>query len=75
MADLVRNGLLYNSYWSYNTDVALNESPADNPIEVDTLNVRSAIDDFLKGAPYTCDSQTPDQHNDHSIIETDHYTL
>jgi len=74
IADLVRNGLLYNSYWSYNTDVALNESPADNPIEVDTLNVRSAIDDFLKGAPYTCDSQTSDQHNDHSIIETDHYT-
>jgi hypothetical protein len=74
MADLVRNGLLYNSYWSYNTDVALNEPPTDNPIEVDTLNVRSAIDEFLKGAPYTCDSQTSDQHNDHSIIETDHYT-
>jgi hypothetical protein len=74
MADLVRNGLLYNSYWSYNTDVALDESPNDNPIEVDTLNIRSSIDEFLKGAPYTCDSQTSDQHNDHSQIELTHYT-
>ena len=74
MADLVRNGLLYNSYWSYNTDVALDDLPEDNPIEVDTLEIRSLIDEFLKGAPYTCDSQTSDQHNDHSIVETAHYT-
>jgi len=74
MADLVRNGLLYNSYWSYNTDVALNDLPEDNPIEIDTLEIRSSIDEFLKGAPYTCDLQTSDQHNDHSIVETAHYT-
>ena len=74
MTDLVRNGLLYNSYWSYNTDVTLNESLKDNPIEVDTLNIRSSIDKFLESAPYTCDSQTADQHNDHSIVEADHYS-
>ena len=74
MADLVRNGLLYNSYWSYNTDIALNDLPEDNPIEVDTLEIKSDVDDFLTGAPYTCDSQTSDQHNDHSQIELAHYT-
>lgn len=74
MTDLVRNGLLYNSHWSYNTDVALNESFDDNPIEVDTLDIRASIDQFLKGVPYTCDSQTLYQHNDHSIIENDHYS-
>ena len=38
-----------------------------------TLNIRSSIDEFLNDAPYICDSQTSDQHNDHSIVETDHY--
>jgi hypothetical protein len=74
MTDLVRNNLLHNSYWSYNTNIVLNESPKDNPIEVDTLNIRSDIDEFLKSAPYTCDSQTSEQHNDHSQIESVHYS-
>jgi hypothetical protein len=74
MTDLVRNGVSINSYWSYNTGTVLAESPGDNPIEVDLLSIQSDIDEFLKGAPYTCDFQTSDQHNDHSQIESVHYS-
>jgi hypothetical protein len=65
--------VLLNSYWSYNTDISLQESVNDNPIEIDTLKIKSDIDNFLDGAPYTCDTQTADQHNDHSQIEPGHY--
>ena len=74
MTDMVRNEILLNSYWSYCTDIALEELSVGNPIEVDSLLIKSDIDNFLKGAPYTCDSHTSDQHNDHSLVETDHYT-
>jgi hypothetical protein len=73
MADMVRNGVLLNSYWSYCTDISLEESVNDNPIEIDTLKIKSDLDDFLNGAPYTCDLQTAEQHNDHSQIEPSHY--
>ena len=74
MADMVRNKILINSHWSYCTDITLTESFVDNPIEVDSLLIKSDIDNFLAGAPYTCDSHTSDQHNDHSQIELAHYT-
>ena len=74
MTDMVRNEILLNSYWSYCTDIALEELSVGNPIEVDSLLIKSDIDNFLKGAPYTCDSHTSDQHNDHSQIELAHYT-
>jgi len=73
MTDLHRAGLLENSYWSYGTDIALDESETDNPIEVDTLGIRSDITEFLSNGPYTCDAKTASQHNDHHIIEIDHH--
>jgi hypothetical protein len=73
MADLHRNGLLENSYWSYNTSVIIDDRPEDNPIEVDTLGVQDYVKQFLKNGPYTCDQLTDQQHNDHSHIETAHY--
>lgn len=73
MTDLLQTGILDHSYWSYNTNVALNEDPKDNPIEVDTLNLQSAIDRFLSNGPYTCDSMTADQHNNHRLIEPLHF--
>ena len=73
MADMVRNKILINSYWSYCTDMTLTESFVDNPIEVGSLLINSDIDNFLAGAPYTCDTQTAEQHNDHSQIESAHY--
>ena len=74
MTDLHRAGLLENSYWSYGTDVATNEAETDNPIEVDTIGIRTDIEQFLSNGPYICDTLTPEQHNDHHIIETNHHT-
>jgi len=74
MTDLHRTGLLNNSYWSYGTDVATDEAETDNPIEVDTLGIRTDIEQFLSNGPYTCDTLTPEQHNDHHLIETNHFT-
>lgn len=73
MTDLYQQGLLTNSYWSYGIDHTTNESIEDNPIEIDTLNLRSSIENFLSNAPYTCDTLTSDQHNDHHITEISHY--
>lgn len=73
MSDLHRNQLLANSYWSYSTDVSINEDPADNPIEVDELNLHRYMQNFLAGAPYTCDTLSSEQHNDHSLVEPKHY--
>ena len=74
MTDLHRTGLLNNSYWSYRTDVATDEAETDNPIEVDTLGIRTDIEQFLSNGPYSCDTLTPEQHNDHHLIETNHFT-
>ena len=74
MTDLHRTGLLNNSYWSYRTDVATDEAETDNPIEVDTLEIRTDINQFLSNGPYSCDALTHEQHNDHHILETNHFT-
>ena len=73
MTDLLRNNLLKKSYWSYSTEHAVGESIDDNPIEIDTLDLRNDITQFLSGAPYRCDTLTPAQHNDHHLVEADHY--
>jgi hypothetical protein len=74
MTDLHKAGLLENCLWSYRTDVALDEPVTDNPIEIDTLDIREVITHFLNNGPYTCDTLTTDQQNDHHITETAHYT-
>ena len=74
MSDLHKAGLLENCLWSYRTDVALGESESSNPIEVDTLGIRADIAEFLNNGPYTCDTLTADQQNNHHIIETVHHT-
>lgn len=74
MADLKRNGLLDNSYWSYNTRIGIDDNELDNPIEIDTLEIREYLQEFLSNGPYRCDTMTDSQHNDHSIIETAHFT-
>ena len=73
IADLHRNNLLTNSYWSYNTEVTINDRIEDNPIEIDTLEIRLYLADFLSRGPYRADALNSAQHNDHSLIETEHY--
>ena len=74
MADLQRSGILDASQWSYNTELVLGDDPADNPIEVDVLDLRSGIEQFLQHGPYVCDTLTTDQHNDHHLHVARHYT-
>ncbi len=71
MADLSQSGLLQRSLWSYNTNLILGDSPADNPIEQ-----QSGVDipAFMRRGPYTCDELSADQHNDHSMSVNSHYT-
>jgi hypothetical protein len=74
MADLQRAGILDVSQWSYTTDITAGDDPADNPIEIDVLELRDSVNGFLQLAPYTCDSLTVDQHNDHHLHVPEHYT-
>jgi hypothetical protein len=74
IADLYRNKLLDKSYWSYNTQIDINDRMEDNPIEIDLIGIRKDLFDFLNNGPYTCDTLTDAQHNDHSMVETVHFT-
>jgi hypothetical protein len=74
MADLQRAGILDHSQWSYNTDVTVGDDPADNPIEIDVLELKNCVQKFLQQGPYFCDSLTADQHNDHHLHVSEHYT-
>ena len=73
MTDLKLSGLLDNSLWSYGTDLTLNDPRIDSPIETGLI-FESHIANFLNKGPYTCDTFTADQQNDHHIIETVHHT-
>jgi hypothetical protein len=73
MADLERAGILDHSQWSYNTDMLIGDDPVDNPLELDVLDLRSAVEQFVAGGPYVCDSLTADQHNDHHLHVPEHY--
>jgi len=74
MSDLQRNGVLDHSQWSYNTDIITHDDPADNPIEIDVLELKDCVKNFIKFGPYTCDHLTAEQHNDHHLHVPEHYT-
>ena len=73
MADLKRNNILNNSYWSYNTTIDIGDRIEDNPIEIDRLGVRGFMIEFLNRGPYSCDRLTPTEHNNHGLVESEHY--
>jgi hypothetical protein len=74
MADLKRAGILDVSQWSYNTELTVGDDVTDNPIEIDSLTLRDWVDEFIRHGPYTCDNLTQEQHNDHHLHVTEHYT-
>ena len=66
MADLKRNNILDNSYWSYCETPYGDDN--DCPIEVDMLfQLRFYRSKFLEHAPYVSDELTQDERNDHSL--------
>jgi hypothetical protein len=71
MADMHRQGLLNNSYWSY---CETGELGLDNPIEIDSIpNLRQDTLSFLAGAPYTSDQSDQARRNDHSETESKYH--
>jgi hypothetical protein len=66
---LLQNHVLDNSYWSYNA-IDIGEKPEWNPIRLMPFfpEVANGLDQFLKGAPYTCDSLSTDDHNNHTKL-------
>jgi len=73
MADLQRHGILDHSLWSYNTAIAQGDDILDNPLELDTLGLREAVQTFVKQGPYSCDQLTADDHNNHHLHVPAHY--
>ena len=75
LADLHRQSLLDNSYWSYNTEIVIDDCIEDCPIEIDTLNIRSYLNNFIDGGPYTtADRLSAKDHNNHALTVKEHYT-
>jgi hypothetical protein len=63
------------SIWSYHTDCALNDDPADNPIQLDAeTGWRSRTESFVAGGPYRCDELNLQKQNDHHYVNTALYT-
>jgi hypothetical protein len=73
VSDLHRSGLLKNSQWSYNTIVDIADRFEDNPIEIDTLNLREYLINFINNGPYLCDHLSVSEHNDHSLLVAEHF--
>jgi hypothetical protein len=71
MADMHRQGLLNNSYWSY---CETGELGLDNPIEIDSIpNLRTDTQNFLAAAPYISDESDQAHRNDHSVTDTKYH--
>lgn len=72
MADMHRQGILDNSYWSYcETGSIVDE---ENPIQIDAFEgLRKDTMQFLSDAPYFSDTMLQSERNNHSIQEPKYY--
>jgi hypothetical protein len=73
MTDLHNRGLLENCFWSYNTKIDIDDHKSDNPVG-DGGIFNYYVDKFLSNGPYTCDTLSDVDHNDHSQLVSEHYT-
>jgi hypothetical protein len=71
MADLHRQNILTNSYWSYCETVdPADMDPNDSPIQVDAVRkLRTETAKFLAYTPYVSDELDNHQRNNHSVLE------
>ena len=75
MADLHAQGMLDQSLWSYNTDLTMEDSVSEHPLDVASIKGWANITrSFLEAGPYVCDSSDSDAHNDHSLVNTKLYS-
>ena len=71
MADLYRNGILNNSYWSYCESGNLD---TNNPIEIHSIEgLADAAQQFLVAAPYVSDELDQDERNNHSRTDAKYH--
>lgn len=71
MADMMRNHILDDSYWSY---CETGELGTDNPIQVDEFpQLRYDITKFLAAGPYLADELEQNERNDHSRLVSKFY--
>lgn len=69
MADLWRQELLDNSYWSY-CEAPSDNNISDSPIELDMIpQLRWAVTKFCQQVPHYSDSLPQHERNNHSITE------
>ena len=74
MSDLVSQGLMDHSQWSYNTQGPASDLPEENPISLSALpDWPEKLHSFLAEGPYVCDTSDSKQHNDHRHVNTDLY--
>jgi len=69
--DLIADGSLTNSLWSYDTSLPLQDTLKDNPIQCQER--WGEISDFLNRGPYRCDEFDHHQQNDHHVVNTELY--
>lgn len=67
MSQFREQGILENSFWSYNTNCLVGDLPDDNPICMSDSE-QQLMQNFIINGPYFCDSDNSDAHNDHRAI-------
>ena len=73
MTELTGQGILDNSYWSYN-NIDQNDQWHDNPIELWRFNnLEQRLKVFLYQSPYTCDQFDSVEHNSHWLFVPEHF--
>jgi hypothetical protein len=73
MADLYRENILDNSYWSYCEPPYGQDT--DCPIEIDMISqLRHARSKFLSAAPYHCDDLSDSDRNNHAVTDSKYFT-
>ena len=72
MTKLHNQGLLTNSYWSYN-NIESNDLWDDNPIQLKTLNLQEQVKQFVSQGGVKCDTLDAVQQNSHWTLVPEHF--
>lgn len=70
--------LLNSSYWSYNT-ITMSDDDSTGPLRFNPIQIwpfkglEADTEQFVAGAPYSCDTLTSDNHNQHWQYVPEHY--
>jgi hypothetical protein len=73
MTELKQQGILDNSYWSYN-NIDQNDQWHDNPIELWRFNnIEQQLKDFIDQSPFICDHFDSDEKNSHWLFVPEHF--